>query len=666
MKTKVFQPTRLVLAVSAALSLGALTSNAGAVEFQFKDGDVTGRFDTQLSVGTLWRTEGRDADMAANEDPVAMAAKGYSTQLNKNDAENNFDVGMASLVYKITPELAVNFNGQWGAFVRATAFYDSVIMNDGHDGGQLLFGNGACPGGGNPSSPCPDFGINRYASYSDHANNGTGSKFTDAAEDNAGQRIRLLDAYVWTDVDLFGRTLGVRAGRQVITWGESLFIQNGVNTANYVDLAALRLPGAELKEALLPLASLSFSYGLTDNLSMEAFYQFEWQNTEDAPAGTYYSTHDAFPGEGAENVIVDGRLVALSNGVPALADVFANYTLSQYGQSGVDYEYEQTQVTVDRLADEDPSDDGQFGLAFRYFADQLNGTEFGFYYSQLHARLPVVGSRVDQLGVGSIAERIDNARYFMVYPEAIDMYGMSFNTTVGMFSLAGELAYRPAQPIINEVGDNLISSLAGVAASGAPVISDLTDHCVRSEVGGSCLDGNTAIQQGDNYYFYDEAETVTGSLLSIMSLGPTLGTDNLVGILELGVDSTHGLNDKLRYNSTAALLDSEAIAHNPDDPNSVYLTQTAWGYRAIVKADYNDIFAGVIMSPSVRLSHDVSGNSPIGGNFLEGRKAATLGVDFVYLNNLGVGVQATSFWGGGYSNKLKDRNNASLSVSYSF
>src|SRR5690606_8238336 len=189
--------------------------------------------------------------------PVAMAAKGYSTQLNKNDGNNNFDTGISSLVYKVTPELALNFNGQWGLFVRGTAFYDEYIMGRGHDGGALVFGDGTCTGapgtGGNPSAACPDNNIDRYAERSDHANNGIGDGFTEDTKDYAGRRFRLLDAYVWTDVDLFGRTLGLRAGRQVITWGESLFVQNGVNTANYIDLAALRLPGAELKEALLPL-----------------------------------------------------------------------------------------------------------------------------------------------------------------------------------------------------------------------------------------------------------------------------------------------------------------------------------------------------------------------------------------------------------------------------
>ena len=657
MKKTVFHPRRLASGLAVAVAMASMTGTANAVEFQFKDGDVTGRLDTQVSAGALFRTEGHSAMLSANEDPLVMASKGYSTQLNKNDAENNFDVGLASMVYKITPEMELNFGGNWGAFFRATAFYDSVIMGGGHDGGlldPLLIPDGSS-------------GFNRYATYSDHANNGLGDKFTEAAKDNAGARARMLDAYVWTDFDMFNRPATLRVGQQVITWGEALFVQNGVNTANYIDLNALRLPGAELKEALLPLGSVVFNYGLTDNLSSELFYQFDWANSEDAPAGTYYSTHDAFPGEGAEHVVIDGRLVAANAGLSGLEDAFAAYTLSRYGASGENgYQYEQTQVTVDRIADEDASNDGQFGVAFRYFADQLNGTEFGFYYSQLHQRLPVVGARLDLVGTGSVPQRIDDARYFMVYPESIDMYGLSFNTNIGLMSLAGEVAYRPENPIINEVGDNLIASLAGLAAQAAPTISDITQHCVRDKVGGACLSGDTAVQQGQNYYFYDEAETVTGSLLSIMSFGPALGTDNLVTIVELGMDSTHGLNDDLHYNSTAAILDGEALIQSPDDPNKYYLSDFAWGYRAVVQADFNDIFAGVIMKPSLRLAHDVSGNSPIGGNFMEGRKAATLGLNFIYLNNLEVAVQGTSFWGANYSNKLADRNNASLYVSYSF
>ena len=65
----------------------------------------------------------------------------------------------------------------------------------------------------------------------------------------------------------------------MFNWGEGLFYRGGVNTTNPVDAAKFRLPGAELKEVLVPVEALSFNVGLTDNLSMEAFYQFNWKES---------------------------------------------------------------------------------------------------------------------------------------------------------------------------------------------------------------------------------------------------------------------------------------------------------------------------------------------------------------------------------------------------
>ncbi|MDX1805103.1 MAG: DUF1302 family protein, partial [Alcanivorax sp.] len=388
--------------------------------------------------------------------------------------------------------------------------------------------------------------------------------------------------------------------------------------------------------------------------------------SEDAPAGTYFSTHDAFPGKGADHVIIDGRVVALSAGAPGLENAFAAYTNATYGS---DYQYEATQVTVDRIHDKEAKNGGQFGLAYRYFAEGLNGTEFALYYSRTHARTPVVGARLTQLNsTGSpanIAQTIDTTQYQMAYVQDEDMFGASFNTNIGTMSLAGEVAYRPKRAIINEVGDNLIANLAGAAAVAAPTIGQLTQHCVRAELGGDCLDSSSAVQQNQMYYFYDEVQSYNSSLVSIFNFGPSLGTDNLIALLELGMEHVQGLeNPDLHYNSTAAILDSEAKMRG--GVGHYDLDKTSWGYRAVVKADFNNIYRGIAMSPSLRFAQDVNGNSPIGGNFMEGRKAATLGVDFVYLNNLQVSLAATTFWGAKYSNKLADRDNASVSVKYSF
>ena len=187
--------TRLAMAVASITALTGLSLPASAVQLDFENPDWSGRLDTTLSVGALFRTESQDSMLAATGDVVDMATKGYGAQINKNDANNNYDTGLASLVYKITPELDLSWKGKYGMFLRGTAFYDQVIMGGGHDGGQLIKAAGY-PGA---------MGFTRYATYSDYANNGTGDDFSGDAERYAGQRARLLDAYVWGNFDMFER-----------------------------------------------------------------------------------------------------------------------------------------------------------------------------------------------------------------------------------------------------------------------------------------------------------------------------------------------------------------------------------------------------------------------------------------------------------------------------
>src|SRR5690606_5021676 len=187
MKNKTMLKKRLAVAVASASLASALGLPAHAFQLQFDNPNISGRLDTTLSAGALWRTEGRDRMLAATDDIVYMSTRGYSTQINKNDANNNYDTGLASLVGKATTELALDFGSSYGVFMRGTTFYDHVIMDEGHDGGALV-----------SSAPYPSVGgSNRYALYSDYANNGTGDRFSRAARRNAGQRSRMLDAYVW-------------------------------------------------------------------------------------------------------------------------------------------------------------------------------------------------------------------------------------------------------------------------------------------------------------------------------------------------------------------------------------------------------------------------------------------------------------------------------------
>src|SRR5690606_10449123 len=109
------------------------------------------------------------------------------------------------------------------------------------------------------------------------------------AKNLIGERFRLLDAFVFHNFSYGEAGNGsVRLGRQVVSWGEGTVIQNGINVVNPIDLSALRVAGAELKEAFLPVDSLWASFNLTDNLSLEALYLFEFEEIEIDASGTYF------------------------------------------------------------------------------------------------------------------------------------------------------------------------------------------------------------------------------------------------------------------------------------------------------------------------------------------------------------------------------------------
>jgi len=258
----------------------------------------------------------------------------------------------------------------------------------------------------------------------------------------------------------------------------------------------------------------------------------------------------------------------------------------------------------------------------------------------------------------------------------VQMYGFSFNTSIGKLALSGEIAYRPTHYIINEYPDNLIAEVAhaaqGLGNSPSSQVT-VTDHCVRDEIGGSCLPGGLIGNDGKNLYFYDEAQSYIGSLVGIYTFGPMVGADNVIGLVETGMEYLDGLNSDLRYGSVASVMqiDGDPLAQegsklNPNHPYDTYLDTTSWGYRAALLAEYNNLIPRVIFKPSLQYAHDVRGNSAIGGNFMEGRRAATLTLGFNVMNKVDVKLAGTAFWGAKFSNKMADRAHVALSVSYSF
>lgn len=653
MKTKTrLQSLRLApraagFALATVLPFAVNTASA----FELNLGEVTGALDTTVSYGTGWRMEDPDQAYAGRYASYGAAkADNHRTSINKNDGDANFDNNSRpyTSVFKITMDLELKYQN-FGLFTRGTAFYDTVIMGDNYNrASPNLFPNASTCNAQNTANPAA-------------------CGFPEDMLDHSGTDARFLDAYVYGNFDVGGLPLNVRAGNQVINWGEALFLQDGINNANPVSLSKLRLPGAEVKEALLPLPMLYASLGLTDNLSAEAFYEFDWDYSEADDAGTFYSTDDAFAGEGSDRILVEA---AGLGAVPY--NTMVNGVASPY-------------LTNDRIHDVPTDGKGQYGLAFRY---SLDSTEFGLFYMNYHSHKQVAQATTGMLaGPVPTANYVDTTTYQLVYPEDIQMYGLSFSTTAGDLSVSGELAYRPNDVILAELGDNLVAyNTIAAACYGAGICNPATGANFGSALG--------VVKPGQTVKDYVELDTYNLDLVGIYNFGPMLGADGMTGVLEYGASYIPDGEDK-RYASTASMLNIPMAdvpnagpfrngvcaalpgpnANDPKvDPNSCvsegpsndYLDRLSMGYRLVLTSTYNDVFAGVALSPTLRFAHDFKGNSHRTGNFLENRKAATLGVSALYNQAFETAIAYNTFWGAENSNLLGDRDNVTLTLKYSF
>ena len=232
-------------------------TSALAIELS-SDGEWSGSFDTTISFGMAWRAGDLDPDNVGKAyfDPLngflSNAERRDSVgrwSVNNDNGNRNYPDGgdVVSSTVKFTSELDVRWRN-YGGFTRFTGFYDFQNTDK-------------------------DF-------------------LSDEAIERVGEDIRLLDLYVWGENEIGNRFLNWRVGRQVVSWGESTFIQGGINVINPVDVSRLRVAGAELKEAFEGVNMLWGTIDLTPSLSLEALYMFEHREIIPDPSGAYFSTND--------------------------------------------------------------------------------------------------------------------------------------------------------------------------------------------------------------------------------------------------------------------------------------------------------------------------------------------------------------------------------------
>lgn len=691
MKTRLM--SRISLSGLIALMLSTVMTFS-AFAFEFNLGEVEGSLDSTLSYGTAWRMSDRDPDLIGIANRPFNGGQGNAYSLNFDDGNLNYDKGdLISHTAKITSELALQYKN-FGLFVRGTAFYD----------------------------------------FENNDEERARTELSDEALDMVGKDAELLDAYITWDFDVAEMPGQIRVGDQVLSWGESTFIQNGINVINPFDVSKLRVAGAELKEGLVPVGMVSASISPTENITFEGFYQYDWEQVKIDPPGSYWSTND-FVGEGGNKVML------------GFGDVPDNGTASP----------DDTLLGVPRAPDVYADDSGQYGVAMRVFAPALNDTEFGFYFMNYHSRLPVISSRTgngqgfiaagtisavapniiaDVLGAGgdptgaiatygpvigqSAATAIagataqafaasgdagvagatgaevagayatdafgKTARYQVEYPEDIKLYGVSFNTLLqnSGIALQGEFSFRQDVPLQLDDLELLLATLEPLtiaSGTGDPASNLVLDPTYSQFDTVTPFDINV-VNGGESVYIqgYERFDVSQAQMTATKLFGPTLGASQFTLVSEIGMTHVHDMPDKseMRLDGPGTPVTGNPNHANPAyplaahenkeaEPSSAFADATSWGYRVVAKFDFNNAIGAVTLSPRIAWSHDVNGTTPgPGGNFVDGRKAVTLGLGANYQHQWTADVSYTEYFGAGRYNLINDRDFLALNIKYSF
>ena len=445
----------------------------------------------------------------------------------------------------------------------------------------------------------------------------------------------MLDAYIKGTFDLGGKRLQARLGNQVVSWGESTFINNGINVINPIDLARLRSPGAEIKEALLPSPMLWVSQELSDRISVEGFVLSRFKHVKLDPRGTYFSTND-FISDDSDTLYLSGPDQHLTP-IPMVSQ------------------------RISRGADRKAKNSGEFGVAMRMLAPEWGNTEFGLYFINYHSRIPIVSASRGGVTIAGVPCSYNvplakctatPATYYAEYPENIRLFGLSFSTAgpVGI-ALQGEYSYRQNQPLQLAAGE------LGLAALG-----------LRNSITGGSASA-ASVPMGTDIAGYRRVGMHQVQVSATKSMPPILGADQFIVLGEVGY--THlNLPNGLYFAGYGETTPAGSFTSTPATATGQgFATQNSWGYRLNASMDYNNAIGAIRVTPRLSFSHDVDGVSP---TFNESVKSASVGVGFTYREQWKADIAYTAFFGGKQfpgvvmTNSLKDRDFITASISYSF
>lgn len=611
----------LVLALAA---LGMLPGSAASRDFRV--GEVEGLLDLTLAYGVLARVEAREPKL------VGIANGGKAPSVNSDNGTLNYDTGVASNMLKATTELTLVWRNL-GGYVRAFGFYD--FENDLADRER--------------------------------------TSLTSGAKRQVGWQVDVADYYLNAAFTPGGVPVWVRVGNQLINWGESRFLRLGVDVVNPIDLVAALQPVSTPRDLFVPQGMVWAGAVLSETVSVEGFYQYDWKSARLPPVGSYFSTNDAL-GAGGLGSTFGGAGLFSDLGT----DLDAAFELPP-GTLGFDPDF----YRFDTGGRKKPHEQGQFGFTARAILPFASAPKLALHFVNYHARLPLISGRtagplaisetsqeaVDERAAELEAVYLDEGlppaeaaamaqasastltighftnatSYFVSYPENTQMLGLSFNTsTIRTGTLvSGEVSHHFDLPLQVWVPDVLTAALSPIEFDPSFGEGRLGSFGPNEVVRGFVKRDKTQLELG-----------------LTQLLGPRLGATQTVVSFDVGWVHIHDVPPKRKL-----LLQAPGVT-STDRPGR-FPDADSWGYRLSAALQYTGVLGGLNVVPYVLWTQDVDGTTPGPLNaFVAGRKSVSVGLGVNWTNTVTTELSWTSFFGAGPYNLLADRDFIRFNVKY--
>lgn len=633
---------------SRLLAIVACASSAGAGAGTLDLWGESLEYKIVLGYGVAMRVE--DQDPALINGPVdpmqisfnpltgglgSFSHTGLPITANFDDNNRNFKRG-SLLVNRGSAYSEMSWSGDMFGAVASGAYFYDLVFHDPND---------------NTSEETVNNDLEAARNESDSISNRTipVNAFLEAATETSGEKARLLEAYAYGDFVL-GESISanVRIGRHLAAWGESLFFPGVVAAQGPFDATKAFIPGAEIKEILLPTNQVSFNMSVGENLTLLGLYQFEFEPTEVFPLGDFFSPADLVGpassfGYGSINPVHEEHC---DEPTVTLLGTNLEAPPGSLCTAGEAFENEPEYILTLRTADNIPDDQKPWGAGIRYqFGPNLN---LGAYHLRYVNHNPNVQLNMDYARVGDdavtgtqITTQDFGVRvpvsYTIGYADEVEMTALSFSTVVWVFNIAGEVIQR------DNVDTSLESTIAGVVAPWG-------------------TRGKTTQTQFSWLYVENPDFLIYDEVIFVGEAG------------WLHVDETEPVANQ----DGVCMSGTSDCSDFTEQGNELFYDRDAYAVQFLLSPKGRNVFTGWDLATPVNFAWLIDGTPSTPGVFGslygEGDMRASLGFTFQYLQNLELSATYNAFLGDPEknirnsllrANPYADHDNVTFTVKYS-